>query len=84
MSLESLGTVFGKSTTTVHRYCLRPGEEGFVHPPPSIGGKLKAWSGGFVHLGNCTELWTPEIDAEWLAAGLYEPRSADVVPEDVQ
>jgi hypothetical protein len=87
MSLESLGAVFGKSTTTVHRYCLRPGEEGFTHPPPAIGQALKDWSGGHVHLGNCCDLWTPEIDAEWVKAGLYtpaEPPSHVRSREDVQ
>jgi hypothetical protein len=76
MSLESLAAVLGKSLASVQRYCLPPNEANFVHPPPAIGPALKAWSGGHVHLGNCTELWTPEIDAEWLAAGLYEPAPA--------
>lgn len=71
MNLEALGAVLGRSTATAQRYCLRPGETGYVHPSPAVGQALKEWSGGHVHLGNCSDLWTPEIDAAWLAAGAF-------------
>jgi hypothetical protein len=83
MSLESLGEVLGKSPASVMRYCLKPEAEGFVHPPPAIGPRLKEWSGGHIHLGNCTDPWTPEIDAAWLAAGLYEAPPHVRAREDV-
>lgn len=78
MTLESLAAALGKSLASAQRYCLKPGEDGFVHPPPALGPALKQWSGGFIHLGNCTDPWTPEIDAEWLAAGLYQPAAETV------
>lgn len=81
MNLEKLGSALGRSSATVHRYCLRPGEPGHVHPPAGVGAAMKTWSAGFVHLGNCTDRWTPEIDAEWLAAGLYTPAVSAKAPE---
>lgn len=85
MSLESLAGALGKSLASVQRYCLVPTEANFVHPPPAIGQALKDWSGGHVHLGNCCDLWTPEIDAEWVKAGLYTPAAEHVRSrEDVQ
>lgn len=73
MTLQKLGEAFGKSTANVARYCLPADDPRHVHPPASVGAAMKAWSGGLLHLGNFSDPWSAEIEAEWIAAGAFLP-----------
>ncbi len=76
VSLETLGRKLGRSTAVVARYCLPATDDRHIHPPGAVGLPLREWSEGRVHLGNCTDLWTPAIQAEWESA----PASAEAAP----
>lgn len=73
VGVEALGVILGKSTAMAARYCLPADDPGHSQPPPAVGRALKEWSRGLIHLGNFSDPWTPEIDAEWTKAGVFTP-----------
>jgi hypothetical protein len=80
VSVHALGEALKVSGQTVSRYCLPVTHKNHRRPNRAAAEALRAWSGGLVTIANYADAWTPEIDAEWLAAGAFAPATAEAAP----
>jgi hypothetical protein len=81
VSVHALGELLEVSGQTVSRYCLPSTHKNHRRPNRAAAEALRVWSGGAVTIANYADAWTPEIDATWLAAGLYTPSTpAEAAP----
>lgn len=76
VTIAQMAVALGVSTASAGRYVLPPESPNHKRPNRAAAEQLRTWSGGHVNIANYADAWTPEIDAEWLAAKAFEPAGA--------
>lgn len=81
LTIADLAVQLGVSTGSAGRYVLPPAATNHKRPNRVAAEKLRTWSGGLIDIANYADPWTPEIEAEWLAAGAFPAEPAPAAPD---
>lgn len=76
VSVHALGEILGVSAQTISRYCLAADHKNHRRPNRVASDLLRNWSGGLIDIANYADPWSPEIEAEWVAAGAFPAEPA--------